>query len=107
LAACDVGASRPSAGEEALGFVAALQACGTTGLVASPVPLADGATRQFMAALHEHLSTGVDPAAALLYARSQMADAGPLGRLTAGSFVAYGTGMMTQGPTPPYQKRDQ
>jgi tetratricopeptide (TPR) repeat protein len=90
LAACDVGTNAAVAGEEALGFVAALLERGTSGLIASPLPVADAATASFMVALHAELAAGVGPSAALVSARGRIADDRPLARLAAGSFVAYG-----------------
>jgi CHAT domain-containing protein len=100
LAACDVGTNAPSAGEEAIGFLAALLASGTSALIASPLPVSDEATSRFMVALHDVLAQGIDPATALLVARRQTDGDGPLARLTARSFAAYGAltdGLITKG----------
>jgi tetratricopeptide (TPR) repeat protein len=65
LSACDSGVSA-RAGDELLGLSSTLLGRGTCSLVASVCPLADEAeTASVMAKLHEHIASGVAPAAAL------------------------------------------
>ncbi|MFZ0161560.1 MAG: CHAT domain-containing protein [Kineosporiaceae bacterium] len=70
LAACRSGAQMTYAGEEVLGFVSALLARGTAGVVAATVPVPDGESVPLMRALHEHLARGSTLAEALHAARS-------------------------------------
>ena len=59
LAACDSAADVAYEGGEMLGFVSALLARGTTGLVASVVPVPDLDAVPLMRSLHEQLGRGV------------------------------------------------
>jgi tetratricopeptide (TPR) repeat protein len=70
LAACDSGAEQSYAGGEVLGFVSALMARGTAGVVASTIPLPDGASVPLMTRLHQHLAAGASLAHALREARA-------------------------------------
>ncbi len=58
LSACDAGLSAVHPGDELLGLAAALLRLGTTGIVASVLPVPDAATRRLMEALHRELATG-------------------------------------------------
>ncbi|MBO9534974.1 MAG: CHAT domain-containing protein [Solirubrobacteraceae bacterium] len=58
LSACDAGLSAVHPGDELLGLAAALLRLGTTGIVASVLPVPDAATRRLMEALHLHLAAG-------------------------------------------------
>jgi CHAT domain-containing protein len=71
LAACEAAVDGSYQGNEVLGFVSALMARGTTAVVASVVPLPDGATITLMRHLHEHLHTGATMATALHQARAE------------------------------------
>ena len=70
LAACESGAEQSYAGGEVLGFVSALMARGTAGVVASTIPLPDGASVPLMTRLHQHLAAGASLAHALREARA-------------------------------------
>jgi tetratricopeptide (TPR) repeat protein len=70
LAACDVGAEYRYAGGEVLGFVSALMARGTAGVVTSAIPLPDGASVPLMTSLHRKVTTGASMAQALWEART-------------------------------------
>ncbi len=70
LAACDVGAEYRYAGGEVLGFVSALMARGTAGVVTSAIPLPDGASVPLMTSLHRKVTAGTSMAQALWEART-------------------------------------
>ncbi len=70
LAACDAGAEHRYAGGEVLGFVSALMARGTAGVVTSAIPLPDGASVPLMTRLHREVATGASMAQALWRART-------------------------------------
>ena len=70
LAACESGAEHRYAGGEVLGFVSALMARGTAGVVASTIPLPDGASVPLMTRLHQHLAVGASLARALWEVRA-------------------------------------
>ena len=70
LAACDAGAEYRYAGGEVLGFVSALMARGTAGVVTSAIPLPDGASVPLMTSLHRKVTTGASMAQALWEART-------------------------------------
>ncbi|HEY1673940.1 MAG TPA: CHAT domain-containing tetratricopeptide repeat protein [Streptosporangiaceae bacterium] len=70
LAACDVGAEYRYAGGEVLGFVSALMARGTAGVVTSAIPLPDGASVPLMTSLHRKVTAGASMAQALWEART-------------------------------------
>jgi CHAT domain-containing protein len=55
LAACESGVEHSYAGGEVLGFVSALMARGTAGVVAARLPIPDAASVATMTALHEAL----------------------------------------------------
>jgi tetratricopeptide (TPR) repeat protein len=83
LAACDSGVERSYEGDEVLGFVSALMARGAAGVVASGVPVPDGACVVAMTALHERLARGAPLVTALHEARSA------IGSGTAAEYVAW------------------
>jgi CHAT domain-containing protein len=68
LSACDLALSELHAGDELLGFAAALLGMGTRTIVASAVPVPDAAARRLMLAFHRELAAGVAPASALAHA---------------------------------------
>jgi len=72
LAACESGADLSYEGDEMLGFVSALIARGTAGLVASAVMVPDVQAVPLMRRLHEHLRSGATLAVALHAARSSL-----------------------------------
>jgi tetratricopeptide (TPR) repeat protein len=92
LAACDSGVEKGYAGGEVLGFVSALMACGTAGVVASSVPLPDGACVALMPVLHERLRRGASLAVALSAARAALPAGGPADFVAWCGLTAYGAG---------------
>jgi CHAT domain-containing protein len=80
------------AGGEVLGFVSALMACGTAGVVASSVPLPDGACVALMPVLHERLRGGASLAVALSAARGALPAGGPADFVAWCGLTAYGAG---------------
>jgi CHAT domain-containing protein len=71
LSACDAGSSAVRPGDELMGLAAAFLGIGTSALVASVVPVADGEARTLMLALHAALRAGEAPARALARARAE------------------------------------
>jgi CHAT domain-containing protein len=92
LAACNTGRPHIVAGEELLGFGAALLGGGTATLIAPVVPVPDAATVRLMEAYHEGLLTGRSPAEALAAAQSQLRAEDPAGAAAAAAFVCLGAG---------------
>lgn len=90
LASCQSGADVSYAGDEVLGFVSALLARGTAGLVASVAAIPDVATVDLMTGLHEHLGKGSTLAHALHRARSGLDTDAPGTYVTWCTFAAYG-----------------
>jgi tetratricopeptide (TPR) repeat protein len=70
LAACESGVEHSYAGGEVLGFVGALMARGTAGVVASTIPLPDGASVPLMTSLHRNVAAGESLPRALWKARA-------------------------------------
>ncbi|MFC0529409.1 CHAT domain-containing protein [Phytohabitans kaempferiae] len=94
LSACESGvAGAVSAGtvaaDELLGMVTALVPLGTASILASVVPVHDGATAPLMVAFHERLHAGASFAEALLAVRGAAGD-DPVTVATALSFLALG-----------------
>jgi CHAT domain-containing protein len=87
LSACDSGVSAVHAGDEMMGFAAALLALGSTALIATVVPVLDTSAAPLMVALHAGLRAGKGPAAALAAAQSAAAST-----VEAAAFVCYGAG---------------
>src|SRR5450755_4590680 len=75
LAACESGAQVSYAGDEVLGFVSALLARGTAGILASSTAVPDVGAVGLMAAVHRRLARGATLAHALHEAR-QASDTG-------------------------------
>ena len=92
LAACDTGRPHIVAGEEVLGFGAALLGAGTATLVAPVVPVPDAATVPLMRAYHEELRAGRSPAEALAAAQGGLDVDDSTGRAAAAAFVCLGAG---------------
>jgi hypothetical protein len=89
LAACDVGATAVSAGDELLGVTSALHRAGTRQVVASLVPVSDAAVVELMVELHRGLLAGARPAEALARAGAALGD--DLGSLALrASFTSFG-----------------
>src|SRR4051794_8678848 len=85
LSSCETGLSAVHAGDELMGFTAAVFALGTQTVIAAVVPVPDEATKGLMLALDEELTKGVDPAQALTNARHGTSAA-------AAAFVCFGAG---------------
>jgi CHAT domain-containing protein len=92
LAACDTGRPHIVAGEELLGFGAALLGGGTATLVAPVMPVPDAATVPLMRSYHEGLRAGRSPAEALAAAQSGLDAEDTAGRAAAAAFVCLGAG---------------
>jgi tetratricopeptide (TPR) repeat protein len=90
LAACDSGVERSYAGGEVLGFVSALMARGTAGVVAAGLPIPDGASVDAMTALHEGLGRGESLARALHAARARIDPDRPEAYVAWCALTAYG-----------------
>ncbi len=90
LAACDSAADVAYEGNEMLGFVSALLARGTAGLVASVVPVPDLDAVPLMCRLHEGLRRGQRMAEALHAARADMDLADPRSFVNWCAFSAFG-----------------
>jgi len=83
LAVCESAVERGYDGDEVLGFVSAMMAQGTAGVVASGIDVPDGAAVPLMIGLHRHLADGLPLDAALHRAR------GECDRDDVGTFVAW------------------
>ncbi|MGK5113660.1 CHAT domain-containing protein [Geodermatophilus sp. CPCC 205506] len=92
LAACDTGRPHIVAGEELLGFGAALLGGGTATLVAPVVPVPDAATVSLMRSYHEKLRAGHPPSEALAAAQAGFDAEDPAGWAAAAAFVCLGAG---------------
>lgn len=92
LSACSSAVGSPAGADELLGVVGSLVAGGSTGVVASVVPVADVQAEPLMAAMHRRLLGGASLARALADARRDL-DRDGWGRdtrRTAEAFVALG-----------------
>ena len=89
LSSCSSALGGPSGADELLGLVSALVALGSSGVVASVVPVNDPATVPLMLGLHGRLRAGDDLAGALAQARAS-AGVGRQARTAAQSFIALG-----------------
>ncbi len=92
LAACDSAADVAYAGDELLGFVSALLARGTTGVLASTVAVGDVESVDLMAEVHRGLADGRTVADALHAARGRLDVADPRQFVHWCAFGAYGAG---------------
>lgn len=90
LAACSSGADVSYAGNETVGFVSALIAQGTAGVLASTVAVPDVAAVRLMTALHDRLATGATTADALHAARATLDPADPADLVVGCAFNAFG-----------------
>lgn len=88
LSSCESGLSAVHAGDELMGFTAAVFALGTSTLIAAVVPVPDEATKGLMLALDEELRAGREPARALVSARAGTA----LMSVAGAAFVCFGAG---------------
>jgi CHAT domain-containing protein len=87
LSSCESGLSAVRAGDELMGFTAAVFALGTATVIAAVVPVPDEATHGLMLALDDELAAGAPPALALVRARQRT----PQGVAPA-AFVCFGAG---------------
>lgn len=92
LSACNVAADAGLPGGEQLGFVSALLARGTQGLIASLTLVPDLDAVEFMVIVHRALAAGLTMAQALHAARSGTEQDDPLGLAVTSSFVCFGGG---------------
>lgn len=92
LAACDSGADVSYEGDELLGFVSALLARGTAGLVASIVTVPDLDALPLMLVVHEELRGGATLSAALAAARATLDCDQPGQFVNWCAFNAFGAG---------------
>jgi CHAT domain-containing protein len=99
LAACDAGRSHVLAGEEILGFTAALLSAGTSTLVAPVLPVPDAETTPVMLAYHRHVRAGLWPAEALARAQREVRSDDSVAAAGAVSFVCLGAGFATTAPS--------
>ena len=90
LASCHSGADVAYAGGETLGFVTAMLAQGTAGVVASIAAVPDVEAVDLMVALHTHLRGGATMARALHAARAQIDRSTPGGFVNWCTFSAHG-----------------
>ena len=90
LSSCNSAVGEAVGADELLGLVGSLISLGSTGVVASVVPVNDPATVPLMLALHDHLRGGYGLAEALTLARHAVG-ADSVARSTAYSFIALGT----------------
>lgn len=91
LSSCDSGRSAPAGADELLGLASSLIQLGTTGIVASVVPVNDVAAVPMMLALHRALRRGADLATALRDTRREPAS-DAVAAATRLSFISLGTG---------------
>ena len=89
LSACDSGGAAPIGAHEALGLVSSLLALGTSGVLASVVPVNDLATVTVMQHVHAVAGVGGSLADGWLAARRECAG-DPLMAATAAAFTAWG-----------------
>jgi CHAT domain-containing protein len=90
LAACEASADISYTGGELLGFVSALVARGTAGVLGSIQLVPDEATAPFMLRVHEHLDGDATLATALHSARSSLDLENPADLVNWCGFTAYG-----------------
>jgi tetratricopeptide (TPR) repeat protein len=92
LASCESATEFAYEGEEVLGFVSALMARGTAGVVASPFVVPDAAAVPLMCLLHEELRRGRTLSEALHLARGNAGPDGHESFVNWCAFTAYGGG---------------
>jgi len=90
LAACESGAAVSYAGDEVLGFVSALLARGTAGILASTAVVPDVEAAGLMTAVHRRLARGDTLARALHSARQTQDTADPGSYVNWCTFSAHG-----------------
>jgi hypothetical protein len=93
LSSCESGLSTVHAGDELMGFTAAVFALGTATVIAAVVPVPDEATAGLMLALDDQLDRGIAPAEALVNARAAIfGDDGRRKAVARAAFVCFGAG---------------
>jgi tetratricopeptide (TPR) repeat protein len=90
LAACESGAGVSYAGDEVLGFVSALMARGTAGVIASTAAVPDVEAVDLMTAVHRRLARGATLAHALYEARESHNTEDPGSYVNWCTFTAHG-----------------
>jgi hypothetical protein len=90
LPSCDSGVAAPAGADEVLGLASSLIPLGTTGIVASVVPVNDPAAVPLMIALHRELRTGASLPEALRDARRGL-ESDPVAAATGWSFICLGS----------------
>ena len=90
LSSCDSGVAAPAGADEVLGLASSLIPLGTTGIVASVVPVNDQAVVPLMIALHRELRGGASLAQALRDARVGL-ESDPVAAATGWSFICLGS----------------
>jgi len=91
LSSCDSGVAAPAGADEVLGLASSLIPLGTSGIVASVVPVNDIAVVPLMVALHRELRGGASLAEALRDAR-HASESDPMALATGWSFICLGAG---------------
>jgi CHAT domain-containing protein len=92
LSSCESGLSAVRAGDELMGFTAAVLALGTATVIAAVAPVPDEATQGLMLALDDELRQGTPPAAALVRARERTEGDDRRGAVARAAFVCFGAG---------------
>jgi CHAT domain-containing protein len=92
LSSCESGLSTVHAGDELMGFTAALFALGTATVIAAVVPVPDEAAKGLMLALDDALRRGTPPAQALVDARAASASDERRQTVARAAFVCFGAG---------------
>jgi CHAT domain-containing protein len=92
LSSCESGLSAVHAGDELMGFTAAVFALGTATVIAAVVPVPDEATAGLMLALDDELRAGTAPALALVRARERTAGDDRRRTVARAAFVCFGAG---------------
>jgi tetratricopeptide (TPR) repeat protein len=90
LSSCDSGVAAPAGADEVLGLASSLIPLGTTGIVASVVPVNDRAVVPLMIALHRGLRSGASLPQALRDARVGL-ESDPVAAATGWSFICLGS----------------
>jgi tetratricopeptide (TPR) repeat protein len=90
LSSCDSGVTVPAGADEVLGLASSLIPLGTTGIVASVVPVNDRAVVPLMIALHRGLRGGASLGQALRDARVGL-ESDPVAAATGWSFICLGS----------------
>jgi CHAT domain-containing protein len=92
LSSCESGLSTVHAGDELMGFTAAMFSLGTATVVAAVVPVPDEATKGLMLALDDELRQGTPPARALVNARDAIGEDERQRTVARAAFVCFGAG---------------